>query len=115
MRLNLYARLMRATTRKAIDDLADEFEDRFGESPQGVEILLRLAQLKMQAAAYGISSLDGGPRAIAIGFARAPSRKIVAMLSKPHAPVSRGGRLLYEFPSKDGLERLAFLETLLGC
>ena len=115
MRLNLYARLMRATTRKAIDDLADEFEDRFGESPQGVEILLRLARLKMQAAAYGISSLDGGPRAIAIGFARAPSRKIVAMLSKPHAPVSRGGRLLYEFPSKDGLERLAFLETLLGC
>ena len=113
MRLNLYARLLRTATRSEIDDLAEEFEDRFGDLPETVSILLRLTRLRIAAASFGISRLDGGPRAMAISFAGKPTRRMLTRLSKPHAPVSREGRLIYEVPSTDSLERLAFFEGLL--
>ena len=113
MRLNFYARLLRAGSHMAIDGLAEEFEDRFGDLPDEVAILLRLAKLKVDAAACGISRLDGGPRALAIGFAGKPTRKIIALLSRGHAPVQRDGRLIYERPSATGLERLRIFEALL--
>lgn len=114
IRLNLYARLLRVSSPREIDDMAEEFEDRFGDVPEAVLILLRLARLRIAAASLGISKMDAGPRAMAVSFAAKPTRKILAGLSKRHDPVVRDGRLIFEIPSSDGSQRLAFFEELLG-
>lgn len=61
VRLNLYARLLRATTIGEVEEFAEEFEDRFGDLPEEVSILFRLAKMGIGAKRFGISKLDGGP------------------------------------------------------
>jgi transcription-repair coupling factor (superfamily II helicase) len=113
VRLNLYARLLRAASMAEIDGFTEEFEDRFGELPDEVSILLRLAGLKIAAASFGICKLDAGPRAMAVSFGDKPPRKLVKLLSAGHAPVERDDRLIYEKQTDSGLERIEFFEQLL--
>ncbi|KQS75618.1 hypothetical protein ASG25_19895 [Rhizobium sp. Leaf384] len=114
VRLNLHAKLARAATIAEIDDLADEYEDRFGDVPAEVTLLLRLARLKRRAGRLGITRIDAGPRAIALAFGKPPSKKLVAALSKRQTPSLREDRLIFECPTETALERLKICETLLA-
>jgi len=113
MRLNFYARLLRAASDAEIDGFAEEFEDRFGEPPDEVSILLRLAKLKIAAKAFGICQLDGGPRGMAASFFCKPTQKAMKHLSSRHAAVQRDERLVFEKPTETAQERLEFLEGLM--
>jgi transcription-repair coupling factor (superfamily II helicase) len=66
LRINLYARLQRLSRLEDIDDFADELEDRFGERPPEVDMLLDLARFGVKAAALGMVQIDAGPLAIAL-------------------------------------------------
>lgn len=114
MRLNFYARLPRAVSDSEIDGFAEEFEDRFGELPDPVGVLLRLAKLKIAAKAFGISKLDGGSRGMAVSFSRRPTQKTTKHLSARHAAIRRDGRLIFENSTETGLQRLKFFEDLLA-
>ncbi len=113
VRLNLHAKLARVGTIAAIEDFAEEYEDRFGEVPDEVSLLLRLARLKRLAARIGAARIDAGPRAIAITLKKPPSLKLVAALSRHQTPTLRDDRLIYECPTVTALERLKACETLL--
>ena len=113
MRLNFYARLLRAASDAEIDGFAEEFEDRFGELPDEVAILLRLAKLKIAAKAFGICQLDGGPRGMAASFFRKPTQKAMRQLSARYAAVQRDERLVFEKTTKTARERLEFFEGLM--
>jgi transcription-repair coupling factor (superfamily II helicase) len=58
MKIDLYRRLTRVARFDDLDDLRSELIDRFGPPPPPVERLLTLAELKMDAALWQISSIS---------------------------------------------------------
>ncbi len=113
VRLNLYARLLKTSSPAEVDELAEEFEDRFGDLPEEVSVLLRITKLQIAAARFRISKLDAGPRALAITFAPRPLLKVVKLLAAKGPCARREDRLVFEQPTETGEERMAFFETLL--
>ena len=112
VRLNLYARLFRIRSSSEIEVLGEEFEDRFGEMPEPVTILLRLEKLKIAASRLGITTINAGPRAMALTFAAAPSARAIKSLSTVHPASLRDDRLIYEHASPSGIVRLKFFEKV---
>ncbi len=47
-------------------DLAEEMEDRFGELPDRVHLLLDQARLRAWCTAHRVTRLDAGPQAVAL-------------------------------------------------
>jgi transcription-repair coupling factor (superfamily II helicase) len=113
VRLNLYARLLRASKTSELDGFAEEFEDRFGELPEEVSILFRLTKLRIGASGLGLSKIDGGPLGMAISSVRRPTQKMIKLLTKSHPAVFREGRLIYARETNTGLDRMAFLEEII--
>ncbi|PWE54150.1 hypothetical protein DEM27_21975 [Metarhizobium album] len=114
VRLNLYTRLLRASDQKAIEELEDEFEDRFGELPDEVSLLIRLAKLRLAAAACRIRKIDAGPHGLAISFASQPTRKEWEALTKFCRSEQRDERLVFTVAMNVGPQRLSFLEKVLA-
>ena len=56
-RMTLYKRIALIRTSYDMDDIADELLDRFGEMPESVGNLLRIALIRAQACAMGIKQL----------------------------------------------------------
>ncbi len=114
VRLNLYSRLMRATTEDEIDGLVEEFEDRFGELPEEVVVLFRMAKLRLAAAMLGIAKIDVGPRAIAVTFTSKPTRSQIKPLLRLGEPTERDGRLIFERRPEDPISGMVYAERLLS-
>jgi transcription-repair coupling factor (superfamily II helicase) len=58
LRLQLYRRLAGLTTEAAVDDMRQEFTDRFGPPPEPVENLLYTVQVKVLAINAGIEAIS---------------------------------------------------------
>lgn len=113
VRLNLYARLLRAVAGSEVDGFAGEFEDRFGELPEEAAILFRLTKLRIAAGRFNISKLDGGPLAMAISFIGKPSQQRIKLLTQSQVAELRDGRVVFARETKSGIERIVFFEELL--
>lgn len=112
VRLHLYARLGRASSPRLLEDLEEEFEDRFGEPPQDVILLFRKTGLQIAAARLGITKLEAGPKAVAVTLeAKAPLR-CWAAFAKAEDAVLEKNRLLFEASRAAGDEPLEFFEKL---
>ena len=119
VRLNLYARLARATADDSVEALGDEIEDRFGPMPQEVRDLIELARLKKLARRVGVARLDAGPQAIALTFrpgaGESPAVRRAVEASQGELDW-RGERLVAAWPTEtpDERRRMAaeFLERL---
>lgn len=108
LRINLYARLQRFSRPEEVDDFADELEDRFGERPPEVEMLLDHARFGLKAAALGVTQIDAGPRAIAF----TPADKAVGKRLASNKRLEQAGeRLVHKLD--EGAEPLAELSILL--
>lgn len=71
VRINLYARLARATTAEDVDALRDEAEDRFGSLPDPAEDLFTGRRLAALARDAGVTEIVSGPKATALRIAAA--------------------------------------------
>jgi transcription-repair coupling factor (superfamily II helicase) len=111
VRLNLYANQLRATTVSEIDDMEEEFEDRFGEPPREVTLLLRMTRLQLAAGRLGFAKLEGGPKALAITLTGATSKKAIALTKKAGA-VRREDRLIVELSNGTFEKQLQLFERL---
>ncbi len=113
-RLNLYAKLLQASSLNEIDELNEEFEDRFGELPEDVLLLLRTSRLQLVAGWLGVAKLEAGPKASAMTLtAKVPSR-VVAAWTKNAGAVQREDRLIFETEGKTGKEQLCFFEKIVS-
>ncbi|WP_377296925.1 DEAD/DEAH box helicase [Rhizobium sp. SGZ-381] len=112
VRLHLYARLGRASAPKSLEDLEEEFEDRFGEPPQDVKLLLRRTRLQLAAARLGIAKLEAGPKAIAVTFREKAPLRSWAAFAKAEGAVLEKNRLLFEASRAAGDEPLEFFEKM---
>ena len=110
LRVELHARLgelMRRGDLRALEDMADEAEDRFGPPPEPFRNLLALARLAILCRRFNVARLEVGPQAAAAGFHGA----------HPPAPPpleESKGRLLLRRESADAAGRLQTAEELLA-
>jgi transcription-repair coupling factor (superfamily II helicase) len=96
LRVETHARMgeiLRRGDAAALEELADEIEDRFGPPPEPVRHWLDLARLRLRCRRLGVRRLEGGPQGVA------------AQLD--------GERLILRKPSTTPAERLALLVRLL--
>jgi transcription-repair coupling factor (superfamily II helicase) len=112
LRLTIYARLLRATSPAEIADLEAEFEDRFGDRPAEVDLLLRTTRLQLSAARLGLSTLEAGPKALAVTLGQNAQRTTIAKLVSTYGAVERKERLFFQREIAPGEETLRFFELL---
>jgi hypothetical protein len=109
VRINLYARLARASSSGEVDALAEEIEDRFGALPAETATLIEIARIRLLAREAGIARVDAGPAAIAL----TPRPDFAA---EACGLERKGDRLLLKERTETDGERLtklrAFLERL---
>ncbi len=111
VRLNLYARLSRLDTPKAVRAFAHELEDRFGPLPEEAETLLALATLGRMARELGVIKLSAGPKAVAFDFV---GSQAAARIAAGRADVKlHDARLVWPLATEPGAERLDAVKTLL--
>ncbi|MDB5690546.1 MAG: box helicase [Sphingomonas bacterium] len=108
VRINLYARLARATDAEELDALAAEMEDRFGQLPDEVQTLFALARIRHLACPARIARIDAGPAAIAITPRRDFAGDVDAAGLK-----EKNGRLLLAREVSAGEARIQAVSTLL--
>ncbi|MBN8897170.1 MAG: DEAD/DEAH box helicase, partial [Rhodospirillales bacterium] len=65
-RLAIYRELARLETPAAVDEAAAELDDRFGDLPIQVRLLLDLARLRLACLRLGIARVQAGPAAVAL-------------------------------------------------
>jgi transcription-repair coupling factor (superfamily II helicase) len=98
-RINFMKRFAEATDNKAINMLAAELEDRFGKMPAAARRFVKLAKLKVAAAAAGYESIDSANgRAI---YRKAGSNAISKVIEFTNAdPDRRINKLIAECSEK---------------
>ncbi len=99
-RLEAYRRLAAATTAADVDDIAEEWADRYGPPPPAARGLLALARLRAECLRTGIQEVAVVPARV--GGARDP----VAKLSPVSLPASAQVRLRRLVPGADYREQL---------
>ena len=57
-RIEMYRKLAQAAGPKALDELKEEWRDRFGPLPEPAELALKVAALKIAAAARGLAMIE---------------------------------------------------------
>ncbi|AMY04118.1 DEAD/DEAH box helicase [Mesorhizobium ciceri] len=72
VRVGLYARLSRIRSDLDLDAFSEELEDRFGDMPGEVTVLLELTRLRIAASELGVGKVDVGPEAVAITLRNKP-------------------------------------------
>jgi len=77
-RLSLYHKLARVVHSEEVEDMALEFEDRFGPLPQPVDNLLYIVKVKVLAARAEVSSVSTQGRQIVIK----PPETVIASVAK---------------------------------
>jgi transcription-repair coupling factor (superfamily II helicase) len=77
-RLSLYHRLARVEHIEEVEDVAQEFKDRFGPLPQPVENLLYIVKIKVLAKRAGVSSVSTQGRQIVMK----PHETVIASAAK---------------------------------
>ena len=100
--MNLYARLARLRDLAAIDDFAEEIEDRFGAPPDAVRNLLDAARIREMARRAGAVRVDAGPRGIAVTFDPARGGAPARGRRRDRRVPLEGGRLVSDQPGSDG-------------
>lgn len=68
-KIELYKKIRGVTTLEEVLDLEEEIEDRFGDLPEPVQMLLKVAKIKAYAIQYGIESIEQKDENITIKFA----------------------------------------------
>ncbi|MFD1950927.1 DEAD/DEAH box helicase [Sphingomonas arantia] len=112
LRLDIHARLARATSVDAIDALTDEVEDRFGTPPEDARRTFAIGRIRQLARTACVARIDAGPAAIAL-----TPRRDFAADAKAAGLVAKGDRLLAKIATTDADARvaavMALLETLI--
>jgi len=108
LRIDLHARIARATSVDAIDALVEEIEDRFGTPPEAARQAFAAGRIRQMARAARIARVDAGPAAVAL----TPRRDFAGDVAAAGL-VEKGDRLLRKTATADADARLALVVEVL--
>ncbi|GAB5402508.1 MAG: transcription-repair coupling factor [Aureliella sp.] len=80
-RIDIYRRLSRIADVRELDDMRDELEDRFGRLPKSVKMLLKVAEIKIDASIWFVKSLTVEDDFLVMTYA---NRQRIEHLAKLH-------------------------------
>src|SRR5213075_1814989 len=99
-RLSIYKRLADAESREALEALAEELIDRFGEMPDPARALIACHQVRLAARPLGVARVDATHEAVQLQFIKNPpldGSKVIEFIRKkgraarrPGSPARRG-------------------------
>ena len=101
-RLRLYRRIANLVSEDEIDAMADEFKDRFGESPDVVKNLFFYIRVKVRAELAGLSSVTAEGDQIVLRFPSNGTSEPVRKL--PAIGKARPGKNAYWLPFQSANE-----------
>ncbi len=110
VRLNLYARLSRLDSPKAVRAFAHELEDRFGPLPAPAQTLLTLGRLSRLCRQLGVAKASVGPKGVALDLLEAS--RAASLAAKHDELEAHDARVVWKLAIPDD-ERLGRLEQLL--
>jgi transcription-repair coupling factor (superfamily II helicase) len=112
-RLVSYRRLALAMTAADVDDVADEWRDRFGEPPAEARALLDVARLRIEAVRVGLSEIVQVRREVRLGPIELKASQEVRLERLSPGSVLRGKALFIPAPQGDPVAALLdFLRTM---
>ena len=115
LRIDLYSRLSRLDSGRAIRAFRAEIDDRFGPLPPETEALLALARLRMECRSLHAAAFSVGPRAVAMTVRPEGLDRCRQVAATANNFELRGMKLLWTAPAEneDLLERAeSFLDRL---
>jgi transcription-repair coupling factor (superfamily II helicase) len=80
-RIDIYRRLSRLSDVRELDDVREELNDRFGKIPKPVEILLHVAELKLDASIWFVRALQTEDNYLVLTYS---NRQRIEHLAKLH-------------------------------
>ncbi len=98
LKIDLYRRLARSVGEEAIEQMRQEFHDRFGPPPDCVQRLLTLAQLKTEAAFWQIDSVHLEIPYLVFTYKDAGRAKWLARQSEGHLRIVDGRSIYATLP-----------------
>ncbi|MGH9101841.1 MAG: transcription-repair coupling factor [Acidimicrobiales bacterium] len=93
LRLEAYRRLAAVTTQEEVDDLGEEWRDRYGPMPEAVESLVSVARLRAECARTGVREVT-----VTTSGPAARSGQLTARLQPVQLPLSAQVRLQRLYP-----------------
>lgn len=108
LRLALLGRLARVREVSALDRLAEDMSDRFGEMPKPAAALLNHARLRLVAGLHGVAQWERGPNAIALTPWQADAAQLAGLAHRLGGRVKDGRVIVVATAATVGqlLERL---------
>jgi transcription-repair coupling factor (superfamily II helicase) len=102
-RLVIYKRLASVETIEAVDEIAEELVDRFGNLPEAAQALVASHRLRVAARPLGVTKVDAGPERSTLQFAKEPGFDPGRLILL----VQRDGRVRFAGPDRVRIERAA--------
>ena len=113
LRIELYARLARLNSAKAIDVFEHEVHDRFGEPPAAVEALFAQARLRCACRDLHVASLSAGPRGVALILHPKGLEHCKQLAESDPAFELKGAKFIWTVPESEAGDALARAEQLI--
>jgi transcription-repair coupling factor (superfamily II helicase) len=98
-KIDLYRRIAKINQASEIRDVRDELEDRFGPLPDSAKRMLELCELRLDAAAWQISSITSDARFIVLHYSN--QRQIEKLAKTSRVAVRIVDRQRAYIPTKD--------------
>jgi len=112
-RIEVYRRLAGAMTTEAIDDVAAEWRDRFGEPPPAAAALISVARLRVEAIRTGLAEIVAVRNEVRLGPVTLSTSQEVRLERLSPLAVIRGDMLFIPRPAEPFLDSLfSFLHRM---
>ncbi len=102
LRLEAYRRLATVQSGAEVDDIAQEWSDRFGPAPEEAEALLRVARLRAECVRLGVREVTVAKDVARIGPLALPVSATVRLKRLyPKAVIKEGDQVVLPMPKRD--------------
>ncbi len=81
-RMDVYRRIATCHTPKALSDMAEELADVYGDVPDHVDIFLDMAQIRLKAGEYGITSIAVSRKNLVFSFSETPNDRVNSLFAR---------------------------------
>ena len=82
-RMDVYRRIAHVRTEEDADDIIDELVDRYGDIPRSVNVLIRIALLRGQAAEAGITDISQKKDVLRFKLSDFDLKRVSALYQRP--------------------------------